>query len=401
MKIKILTIAFLVAFLGACSPIYRKVAIPYNTQTNKMEWSTNINFGGMKNEDIYVKIIQWANLKYINKNIKTQDKENGIISIADNGEYLFKGHTRQMSYLVIFLIKDGNCKVSITNVTIRHRPAEFYYDEYIMRNFESHKLENCFFSVDNYFNFKMEEIKNGFEGKEQKRNIISNYESDMSLKKYAYQDSVRTYRMEVKETLRFKNIYGRNIIGFNLVPLLNKDFNISYEHFFAKQKFSIKLPFYLGYSSKGLLNNDSTAFQYFYAYNFYKGQLNDTFHLNSFERYHSTILSGNSVGLHLKYYPTGEGKLRGFAAIGFEYSILNILTTHSYNVTSYYQNPIIKTDNKTDRLYSFGGTAYGGIVYQPNKLISLSMDFGVQHGLSNFEYVKTLYRLGIGVGMRF
>ncbi len=180
---------------------------------------------------------------------------------------------------------------------------------------------------------------------------------------------------QIKEKVKFVNVYGKNIFSINIVPFLFKDFNISYERFFARQKLAIKIPLYLGYSSSNLLSS-ATRFQYFCYIPSYNN------------RYVTTVTKGFAVGAHLKFYPTGEGKLRGFGAIGIEYGSFE-----------FEFKDLVYNKTYTDKSSWGTGVIYGGLVYHPIKPIFCAIDIGISDFFPYYD--NLLFRLGINVGIRF
>ncbi len=202
---------------------------------------------------------------------------------------------------------------------------------------------------------------------------------------------------QIKEKVKFVNVYGKNIFSINIVPFLFKDFNISYERFFAKQKLAIKIPFYLDYSSPNFLSNDN-RFQYY--------SVNDDYYSDNMKnRIYITqkIIKGWGIGAHLKYYPTGEGKLRAFGAIGVEYAKLELQINET--CTGYYCQYF--SDISYNKYLSIiSGIIYGGLSYQPNKLLSCSFDIGFSKSTAPFpgkfkNSGNTLTRIGISLGVRY
>lgn len=107
-----------------------RITFPLNSE-NKVEYTRQINFGSLKKEEIYDKIIKWVAVKYQEKEIKQQNKADGIISVLARTKYLYKGKEMTMGYKLIFLIENEMCNAVITNINIRNgRALEFYYADY-------------------------------------------------------------------------------------------------------------------------------------------------------------------------------------------------------------------------------------------------------------------------------
>ena len=236
-----------------------------------------------------------------------------------------------------------------------------------------------------YANGETEVIKAKKDEEQPKQNSNAINKVDYTKNYQSYKDSIKLNKIKHIHD----NIYGKDIFSINIVPLVFKDINVSYERFFAKQKLSVQIPFHFGYSSGGLLKNDSSHFEYFVPY-------------KNFKNASYKILNGYSIGLHLNYYPTGEGKIRGFAGLGVEMGSFKIQQKSNYS-SNYYNNYVyVNTSN------FIGGTNYGGVRYQPNKFLTCSLDMGVAYSgyyISSFKQInfveKILIRIGATVGIRF
>lgn len=217
--------------------------------------------------------------------------------------------------------------------------------------------------------------------KEAEKEKQRHYNNDYT-KNYAnYKDSIKYY----KELHKYKNIYGKNIFSINLFPLVFNDINVSYQRFVAKQKLAFKIPIYIIASPKGFLKNDSTSLRYFQApANEYGGSYRTTKYL---------LQTGYTIGLHLNIYPTGEGILRGYIGVGCDYGNFLVQKT----ITTHYSN---RTDIS---IYNYQVSylrpaLYGGLAYQPFKLITCSIDLGIAH---NANQLPISLHIGINVGVRF
>ncbi len=200
---------------------------------------------------------------------------------------------------------------------------------------------------------------------------------------------------DMRDSSKYKSIYGRNMFSINLFPLLFSDFNISYEHFFAKQKLSFKIPFYVGYSSSG-----TSIFDYFWNNTYDKTNSYKYYNYNYSSYIDSTSTHVSNVyatGIKLKIYPTGEGVLRGFIEIGGEYGTL-FLAKDYYQKTNgvYYKTITEKAGTET----FFRGLISGGVSYHPYKMLNLSADCGLNFG-TNGDSQKFLMRIGLTCGVRF
>ena len=209
-----------------------------------------------------------------------------------------------------------------------------------------------------------------------KKNIVENQPSS---------ETVVDYK-KLEQKSKYKNIYGKNIFSINLFSILYKDLNISYERFFSKQKLSIKIPIYIGYSSLGMFKNYNTNLQYFSS--------------GSDNRYSESIQNGSAAGVQLRVYPTGEGIVRGFVGIGGEVGDFKIeWISQLPNYTGgYYKDYFHST--------YIGGVLDGGLSYQPSKFLNCSLAIGISSGswgnYSRFVASNTVsVRIGISVGVRF
>jgi len=205
-------------------------------------------------------------------------------------------------------------------------------------------------------------------------------------KNYAnYTDSLKYY----KELHKYKNIYGKNIFSINLFPFVFKDISVSYQHFFANQKLSFKIPLYFITSPKGFLKNDSTSLRYF--------QAPATEYGGTYQTTKCALTSGYAIGLHLNIYPTGEGVLRGYIGVGCDYGIFTFTTT----ITEHYSHTTDVYTYNEKSLY-IRPSLYGGLAYQPLKLLTCSLDLGIAYKTYfSANQLPVSLHIGLNVGIRF
>lgn len=191
-----------------------------------------------------------------------------------------------------------------------------------------------------------------------------------------------------------ENIYGKNMLSINFFPLINGSINFSYERYFANQKLAIKFPFYIGYHTKTYVNEYPSELDYFPSPFRFNGKSYDSFNYqtvtitsNIVQEYR--INAGYAAGVHLKYYPTGEGTIRIFLELGFEIGNFELsrhikFNNYYYDYTEWFTNYFLVFDT--------------GLLYQFSEHFNASIDLGASIEAEE-KYVGI--RIGTSLGYRF
>ena len=146
-----------VLFLYGCQTVER-VTLPVNSD-NKVEYYRQLNYGSLKREQIYDKIIQWIVIKYQDKDIKQRSRTDGTISILGRGNYQYKGNSKIVGYKLVFLIDDETCKIIITDINIRSgKNIELFYDDYNNDGGRNTKLSKAFSYINDAMNDALKQI---------------------------------------------------------------------------------------------------------------------------------------------------------------------------------------------------------------------------------------------------
>ncbi len=131
-----------IVLLASCATV-NKMTLPF--LSGKIGWEVEVP---ISNKSLtYQKIIQYVSLKYIPRKIRTQDKDNGIITVVDNSDYLYKGKKRNMNYTLYFIIKENTCFIRVSDIFIRHHDLELLYTQYQEKRKEIKKLSEAFESI--------------------------------------------------------------------------------------------------------------------------------------------------------------------------------------------------------------------------------------------------------------
>lgn len=161
--------------------------------------------------------------------------------------------------------------------------------------------------------------------------------------------------------------FCRNFIGLDILEFVNSSIGITYERTFGKKgMFAVRIPFAVG------LNQDSYYNDYPYGKIF-------------------------STGVDFLYFPTGQGKVRYYAAPYFEYGMFRY---RDYYYSDFYpQKP-----NKSDGQHYAGGIK-NGVLFQPTRHFCISSDFGFgikknETSLTD-ESFEPHFKLNIILGYRF
>ena len=165
--------------------------------------------------------------------------------------------------------------------------------------------------------------------------------------------------------------FCKSFIGLDIAEFINPSFGMAYERIFGKKGiFGLRVPF-----SIGLLNQNS-------SYNSYsQGKIFNT-------------------GVDFIYFPTGQGRLKYFAAPYFEWGVFKY-RNYSYSINQpYYQTYIDKSDGQ-----HYVGGIKNGILCQPTRHFCLSADFGIgirkDETNRTGETIQSDFKINILVGFRF
>ena len=162
--------------------------------------------------------------------------------------------------------------------------------------------------------------------------------------------------------------FCRNYIGVDIGQFVVTSIAMHYEHVFGKKGFiSLGIPFSTGIGSRNYGNN--------YPY----GKIFAT-------------------GLDVKYFPTGQGAFRYFAAPYFEWGIFKY---SYYSYYSQYPYPYYEYYNGQH----FAGGIKNGIQYQPTKHFCFTSDFGfgIKKDETHYanESIEPHFQANIIIGYRF
>lgn len=163
--------------------------------------------------------------------------------------------------------------------------------------------------------------------------------------------------------------FCRNFIGIDIGEFTNNAVNMTYEHTFGKKgSFALRLPF-----SVGVMQRD-----YYYGYGNQK------------------ILS---TGLDFLFFPTGQGKVRYYAAPYAEFGM------YHYRGIFYYED-YYNPNNPYNFYYTgyrFEGGVKNGILFQPTRHFSVSADlgFGIKNEDGSYNRATPTTRANLLLGYRF
>ncbi len=238
----------------------------------------------------------------------------------------------------------------------------------------SYQQSNSFFKFRNYiaytFDKDMKELKfidNDF--------WVSNI-VEISKKRF-YRNDFRNAHIKqnkfynITKGERNKIQYGNNIIALNATNYsLWNTFSASYERFIIKN-ISFKIPLYSGYKKNISLSALDVNYFGLFPQTYPQRPKQSYFEYGDFK-----INGGFVAGLHLKYYPTGRGRIRGFIDLGLESGKFNI-------EESYYYTPQ-PTTTISDATY-FGQAGSLGLLFQPFKYFNVSSELGISYGSYTYK----------------
>lgn len=165
--------------------------------------------------------------------------------------------------------------------------------------------------------------------------------------------------------------FFRNFIGLDIAEFATTSIGMIFERTFGKKgMFALRVPF-----SVSLDKNNS----------YYQGGYPD-----------GKIFS---TGIDFIYFPTGQGKLRYYAAPYFEYGMFRYSENNFSLIDNSYQRA-----NKSNGQHYAGGIK-NGVLFQPTRHFCISGDFGLGIKKDETDYssesVEPHFKLNVIIGYRF
>ena len=159
--------------------------------------------------------------------------------------------------------------------------------------------------------------------------------------------------------------YGNNMFFLAPIDPIFGYVGIGYEHFSKSGKSSVRIPLKFQIFNNGLSENMF------------------------------------SIGYEQKFFPTGsDGGVRGFLGFAEHLGSIQIRNYYYYEYYDGWDTYYEEGYNYSD--YFFSDTQFiGGVQFQPNKLINITLDGGIGLGLLNFEETYLSYKIGFNLGFRF
>lgn len=166
--------------------------------------------------------------------------------------------------------------------------------------------------------------------------------------------------------------FCRNFIGLDIAEFATTSIGMTFERTFGKKgMFALRVPFSVG------LNKNNNYYQGGYPY----GKI-------------------FSTGIDFIYFPTGQGKLRYYAAPYFEFGMFRY--SDNYYLYGNDVQPVYleKADGK-----HYAGGIKNGVLYQPTRHFCISADFGFgikkDEKIYSGESINPHFKANVIVGYRF
>ncbi|MES2139863.1 MAG: hypothetical protein V4511_09135 [Bacteroidota bacterium] len=165
--------------------------------------------------------------------------------------------------------------------------------------------------------------------------------------------------------------FCRNFIGLDIAEFASASIGITFERTFGKKgMFALRVPFSVG------LNKNPNYYGGGYPY----GKI-------------------FSTGIDFIYFPTGQGKVRYYAAPYFEYGMFRY-SDRNYSLVDYSYQPVNKFDGQ-----HYAGGVKNGVLFQPTRHFCISGDFGFgikkDETSHSEESIDTHFKLNVLIGYRF
>lgn len=168
--------------------------------------------------------------------------------------------------------------------------------------------------------------------------------------------------------------FCRNFIGSDIAEFANISIGMVYERTFGKKgMFALRVPFSVG--------------------------------LNKNNRYYSNSYTNGKIfgtGLDFVYFPTGQGRLRYYAAPYFEWGMFRY--SDYYYMEGSFSDYYPQYNTKSDRQHYAGGIK-NGLLFQPTRHFGISADFGFgvkkDETYRPKEVIQSHFKANLIIGYRF